>query len=245
MKLPIKNYLFIFLLTFSYKLFSQNDISFFDGKTFKLEYFLKDGVKENLNLSPNDYPFPPEITFSKEENTDLLFASIGGYCNGTSAKYEIENNFLKVIERGATTLTQCDGDEETDFFKPITGNAYLQSPAKKVYFQKAEDQKGLWLWSDENHKLVFSEKVLSTEEIQLEKLISIYPNSAKDFITIDVKSNAIKIVEALFYDYQKREVLKISENFKEINTSKFSSGIYFVKIKNNDGITVSKKIVKE
>ena len=224
---------------------SQETSSFFNYKTFKLEYFLKDGVRENLNLSPNDYPFPPEITFSKEENTDLLFASIAGYCNSTTAKYRLDTDYFEVLEGGGTTLRQCDGAEWTDIFTPLTGNIYGQQPAKKVYFKISEDEKELHLWSDENHKLVFSEKVLSTEEIQLEKLISIYPNSVKDLITIDIKFNAIKIVEALFYDHQGREVLKISENFKEINMSKFSSGIYFVKIKNKDGVTITKKIVKE
>ena len=234
----------LLILSFLYCLTicSQETSSFFDGKTFELQYFLKDGVRENLNLSPNDYPFPPEITFSKEENTDLIFASIAGYCNGTTAKYEVENNFLKIIERGGTTLRQCDGDEGTDIFNPITGSFYTQQPPKNVNYLITEDPKELWLWSDENHKLVFSEKVLSTVEIQLEKVISIYPNSVKSVFTIDVKSNILKIVEVLIFNSQGREVYKKYKNFKEIDVSKLSSGIYFVKMTSGQSVETIKLI---
>lgn len=79
------------------------------------------------------------------------------------------------------------------YFTPITGNIYLQQPAEKVNYQFTTDEKGLWLWSDENHKLFFSEEVLSVEENELQKAISIYPNPAKKEFFIELKNNSFNI----------------------------------------------------
>lgn len=94
-------------------------------------------------------------------STSELNASIGGYCNATTAKYRVHNNYLEVLERGGTTLMDCGGDEETEVFTHITANNYLDQPAKKVYFQITENKKGFFLWIDETHKLFFSEKITS------------------------------------------------------------------------------------
>jgi len=230
---------------------SQEISSFFDGKTFQLDYFFKNGVHEELDLlNPNDPSGNtnreiPQLALFFNSETDKLETMINGYCNVTSAKYLIHDNYLEVLERGGTTLSDCGGDEETDFFNPITGNVYMQQPAKKIYFEFTTDQKGLWLWSDENHKLFFSEKVLSVEENQLEKVISIYPNPSKEFVNIDVKSNSIEIYEVSIIDFQGRIICNNLNDFKTIDISKLSKGIYFVKVVSKNKTSITKKIIKE
>jgi hypothetical protein len=223
---------------------SQN-ATFFDGKKFQLEYFLANGVRQDLNLSGNDYPFPPSVEFSKDEDdVTSLFVSLAGYCNASSIKYKVENDFFEVIERGATTLRQCDGDEETDFFKPISGDFYNQQPAKNVQYQITDDEKGLWLWSDEDFKLFFLLEVLSVEKNELEKSVVIYPNPTENYIRIQLKNN-IQISEILILDFQGKEIMKSKIDSREIDISSLAAGPYFVKLKIRDELFVVKKIVKK
>lgn len=134
-------------------------------------------------------------------------------------------------------MADCGGDEDIDFYQPIS--------VDKLYYKLTEDQKGLWLWSDEKHKLFFSEKVLSVEENQLEKAISIFPNPTKDLITIDVKSDTIKIEEIIILDYQGKQILKMEVNFNKIIISKLAKGVYFLKLKSENNLSITKKIIKE
>lgn len=139
----------------------------------------------------------------------------------------------------------CGDDEDNDFFNPITGNFYSQEPAKNVNYEFSEDKKGLFLWINENHKLVFSKKVLSVEKNQLENAISFYPNPTKEIIHIDVKTSSIKILNISIIDSQGREIIKKSSNFQFIDLSKISKGIYFLKITSDATLSFTKKIIKE
>jgi len=186
----------------------------------------------------------PSAQFSFNNNTNELETSISGYCNGTDAKYTINENYLDVLDRGGTTLSDCGGHEETEYFTPITGNIYLQQPAKKVYYSINNDQNGFTLWSDINHKLAFEQKVLSTKEEFLEKAISIYPNPANEFIAVQIKEAAIIIDNISIIDVKGNVILKRQTNFEKIDISKLASGIYFLRIKSNN-IIIVKTIVKE
>ena len=224
---------------------NTNNISFFEGKTFQLEYFLKNGLREDLKFYEGESPLPPNIDFITSEISNQLNANFGGYCNVTGAIYKVEDGFLEVLERGGTTLRQCAGDEEMDVFNPITGNIYMQQPAKKVYYQIKDDENGLWLWSDENHKLFFSEKVLSIEENELEKAVNIFPSPAKDKIYIELKSTLIKITDISILDFQGRIILKKTSDFNNFNISKLARGIYFINVKTENNSSILKKIILE
>ena len=247
----MKKFILIFFLITISNVYSQTNASFFVEKTFQLEYFLKDGEREELDLMYTVSPGIditreiPDIRFFLDEANALLEASIGGFCNGTSAKYLINNNYFEVLERGGTTLSDCGGDEETDFFIPITGNIYMQQPAKKVYYEITEDEKGLWLWSEENHKLFFSEKTLSIKENELEKAIAIYPNPSKEFVTINVISNTIEISNVSILDFQGRIIIEKRANFNKINISKLAKGIYFLKLKTDNNLSITKNLIVE
>lgn len=247
----MKKFILIFFLITISNVYSQTNASFFVEKTFQLEYFLKDGEREELDLMYTVSPGIditreiPDIRFFLDEANALFEASIGGFCNGTSAKYLINDNYFEVLERGGTTLLDCGGDEETDFFIPITGNIYMQQPAKKVYYEITEDEKGLWLWSEENHKLFFSETTLSIKENELEKAITIYPNPSKEFVTIDVNSNTIEISNVSILDFQGRIIIEKRANFNKINISKLAKGIYFLKLKTDNNLSITKKLIVE
>lgn len=217
-----------------------NNIPFFDNSIFTLEYFLINNERVELDLTHHNGQGArgfPTITFNFNS---VLDAEIYGYCNGTSVKYEVNEDYLKVISRGATTLADCGSDEETDFFEPVTGNIYMQQPPEKVYYEIIEDNKGLWLWMNESHKLFFTKTILGVNEFNLDKLIRVFPNPASDYLTIE--SAKINILKVSIFTPQGKEILVKTTDFDNINVSNLDSGIYFVKLK-TEFSTVTKKIL--
>lgn len=96
--------------------------------------------------------------------------------------------------------------------------------------------------------IVFNENGLSLgikNQVQNENF-SIYPNPAKDFITIDFNNNYINHLSV--FDIHGKEVISTDANQKEhsitVNVSSLSKGIYFVQIKTNNGIVNKKIIIK-
>lgn len=82
--------------------------------------------------------------------------------------------------------------------------------------------------------------LLSIDENALSQ-ISIYPNPAKDFLSIDMPSN-IEINKISLFDTLGRKALVTSDN--NINLSDLARGIYILKIETTSG-DLSKKIVIE
>ena len=70
---------------------------------------------------------------------------------------------------------------------------------------------------------------------------SVYPNPAKDFVTITVGDNVLESVQ--FTDINGR-VVKTVNGLNQINTSDLSAGVYMVKITSDKG-TATKKLVVE
>lgn len=243
------NYLVFFFFTVSIN--CQEISTFFEGKTFELKHFIKNGKVEELDLkNPSDpsgnatrgIPFV-DFNFSADENQ--LEASINGYCNGTEATYKIFENYLEVLERGATTLSDCGGDEALDYFFPIKGQISYTETTDKVFYEFTDDKKGISIWIDENHKLYFTQKVLSVAENIFEKSISFYPNPSKEILKIDVKSASIKLSKISIIDSQGREIIKKSTDLKSIDISNLSKRIYFLKITGSDNLSINKKFIKE
>ncbi len=226
--------------------------SLFNNREFTLKYFLKNQVREDLDLkNPNDSNDEtsrgiPNIIFSLNPNSEYLDAELNGFCNVSSATFKIGGSYLDVLQRGSTTLTDCGIDESSDFFKPITGNIYMHNPAKKVYYEFNEDYSGLWLWTNENHKLYFESKTLNTKADIFEKSITIYPNPSNDIINITLPFGRFtSLTEIALIDNQGKIIVKKKDNFETIDISKYSSGIYFLKLTNKNGTTAFKKIIKE
>ena len=77
--------------------------------------------------------------------------------------------------------------------------------------------------------------------------INISPNPAKDFINISglnpVKNYELKVINKEGIQ-QSSFKISSSTNYK-INISSLKNGIYFLKIKDGDGIVISLKFVKE
>ena len=129
------------------------------------------------------------------------------YCNETGATYKIFEDYLEVLQRAGTTLSDCEEDESIDFFS-VKGQINHSTTTDKVFYECTEDKKRCSIWIDENHKLYFAQKVLSVAENISKKVISLYPNPSEEIINIDVKLTSVKLSDILIIDSQGKEILK-------------------------------------
>ena len=72
------------------------------------------------------------------------------------------------------------------------------------------------------------------------KEAKIYPNPAND--VLHVEGNEVILVEV--YNIMGQSVLSVNENFKSINISSLQNGIYFVRLKTNDGEKTLKLVIE-
>ena len=113
-----------------------------------------------------------------------------------------------------------------------SGNLYVPAGSKTLY-QEA------YVWKD------FANIIeMTTNNNQLTEGVNpnIYPNPAKDFISLNSNPDIINIT---INDIDGIVVFNQSENLeKSISISFLPKGIYFVSITTNNGITITKKLIK-
>jgi hypothetical protein len=87
-------------------------------------------------------------------------------------------------------------------------------------------------------------------ENQLSDLIKVYPNPAKEYVTIDLNEYNGKVNQVDFLNIQGQIVNTVnleSSYEKIINTSlnNFLDGVYFIRIHSNDGVLTKKIVVNK
>jgi len=69
----------------------------------------------------------------------------------------------------------------------------------------------------------------------------VYPNPATDQIGITLSQNA----DIVIYNIMGQNVMNVNENFKSINIDSLQNGIYFVRLKTNDGEKTVKLVIEK
>jgi Secretion system C-terminal sorting domain len=84
-------------------------------------------------------------------------------------------------------------------------------------------------------------------EVKVNDVLSMYPNPAKEFVTVSVPSTEIKIGSVEVVDIVGRSMVngKVDAHSYQINTSSFNKGIYFVRITLENGNSGVKRLVIE
>jgi len=84
-------------------------------------------------------------------------------------------------------------------------------------------------------------------EVKVNDVLSIYPNPAKEFVTVSIPSTEIKIGSVEVLDVVGRSMVneKVNTHSYQINTSSFNKGIYFVRIILENGNSGVKRLVIE
>lgn len=93
--------------------------------------------------------------------------------------------------------------------------------------------------------IIILDKSLSVEDEILRNSISLYPNPAKDFITVQ-KNDNFESLQLELYSISGAKVMSdvIDSNSKTIQTNHLSSGIYLMRIKSDKTVITKKLIIK-
>jgi hypothetical protein len=93
----------------------------------------------------------------------------------------------------------------------------------------------------------YTATINSIEENATPNAIKIYPNPAQDFVIITsnqlIKSNTVVSVYDITGKLISEDVSESNNNFK-LNVSTLNAGVYFIQVKNDDGIFTQKFIKK-
>lgn len=228
-----------FVFLFSLFINSQELSSLFDNRTFELLHFLKDDVVVEFDASfyhIENHRNIPDLTFSFNKNENLLKADIFAYCRDASFSYEIHKDYL-AFKTGfiSPILIDCGSDEQTDFLDHLfQGIIYYE-------FTSATE---LVLYKNENHKLVFEEKTLSTKDFDFSQSIHIYPNPSSKLLQIKISNDSYLLLKCTVIDSQGRVIFIKSEELDSIDISDLSNGIYFLKIETKDNLSTVKRFIK-
>lgn len=96
---------------------------------------------------------------------------------------------------------------------------------------------------------VYQESALSTDELETNQDVLLYPNPVKDTLRVDLKNTNIEIADVQILDINGRLVSKkdydtITEGLV-YNVSMLKQGLYFLRLKFVDGTSLSRKLIKE
>jgi beta-glucanase (GH16 family) len=88
---------------------------------------------------------------------------------------------------------------------------------------------------------VYQETPLTVVDFADKNKIVLYPNPTKTTVTIQTEQ---VIKEKTIYDLQGKLIKTISNNTKEINVDDLQAGIYLLKIEDENGLMITKKLLK-
>lgn len=132
-----------------------------------------------------------------------------------------------------------DGGATNDL---VTASSGASEPQTSFYFDYTDNT---WYYTTSNVMVRMNfDPALSTSELAQENGMTIYPNPASDQLTIEVQkegSASISLIDS-------KGVVLVSEKMngftKTFNTSKLSSGIYFVELTDCNTISTKKIMIK-
>ncbi len=78
---------------------------------------------------------------------------------------------------------------------------------------------------------------------KLSEYINIYPNPTESLLFLDISKN-LKIKSLVLLNLQGKKLMEFDTNLRELNLSKFFSGLYFLNILTNEGIVMKKVLIK-
>ena len=161
---------------------------------------------------------------------------------------------IKIYKNGILYTSLCNENTtntlNTSSTNPLTFGCYhwLNYSGNKQYFSGILDDFGTWNRALTQSEITGLYTTLGTEQIPANNQITIYPNPAKEQITIDLGTNSnivggnYKIINTLGQEVL-NGVLSSQQNNIQLNNVK-GQGIYFVKIYDNSkNLIKTKKII--
>ncbi len=186
---------------------------------------------------------------SINDNTNSIFnlSDTIYFDNGTHSTYNVDYpDVIAPVNGGVSTLKYTNNSTSTSaiyfsgMFPSGTVNGklvYLGFPLESIY--DATKRNGVF---NDCWNFFFSSLVTGIHDND-EEALSVYPNPAKDLVTINCK-NKIEKIELISINGQFIKSVECSSNFEIIDIQDVSNGLYVLRCKTSTGV-FTKKIVKQ
>ena len=111
-----------------------------------------------------------------------------------------------------------------------------------------EDGEGGWIPTQVFHIAIDEDAVVNTQELATQNAISLFPNPAKDMVTIGFLQPVSGFAEVRFFNLQGQQVQQgrfiEGGNYLQVSTAALPAGIYFVQVQCAEGHYVQKLAVQ-
>lgn len=91
-------------------------------------------------------------------------------------------------------------------------------------------------------RYIWNTGILASNEVQKPKIVQLYPNPVKDILSL---KSGQKFLKYAIYDGAGNLVEQKELNNNQINVSKFSTGMYYLKLLQSDGKIIFEQFIKE
>jgi subtilisin family serine protease/PKD repeat protein len=199
-----------------------------DGSTWAT---LTDDYHYRIVLGPeveNTTPAPTDLTAMVEDN-DIIVNWVAPENNSENSEDFIGYNVYYKFNSGSFEMIA----------EEITETIYTHVDAAvgglHTYYVTASYDEGESLPSNE------AEVLITSVEDQISRSTMLYPNPASDVVNI---KSSFDILEINIYNHKGQVMLseQVNNTIYQINTSQFTSGLYFFRIETNEG-TINKRII--
>lgn len=230
--------LFLFLSLFAgFTTFCQTNEQELKNNNWYLDYVVING---NTITPPLNQEIPYIIL---NFNSNDLFVST--YCNSLFGGAEVHVDYYTYLTALSQTLQVCDTPMGAMSFEYLYFYFFFNDQTQPFYYEIVTETNGdktLTITSASGDEAVYSNQQPLSIYKNAQLGFNLYPNPISDGFYIQIRDN-IKINQVIIYNM----IGKIVSTFDESATYDISilqKGVYFVKIKTDQGI-VSKKIIKE
>ena len=203
---------------------SNNDLNELDVSE---NLLLENLYCQNNRLSGLDLSSNTRLAFLKCNDNALEYLNIKNGQNilmiGGNTEYEGEITYVEGMNSTNNALLQCiDVDVEAD---ANAGSAPYDSWLKDVSTSYSED----------------CSSALGVDDHYLASGIKLFPNPSSEYLSISSEQQSI--VQVTFYSVLGNKIREINSGFENIDTKKLSPGIFFVRIRLDEGF-VFKRYLK-
>ncbi len=222
----------VFMSTFI--LLAQQDD--FVGNTWYLEKLVING--EDHFLPQNEEINESTLEIDSINSVFHIDFCYGGMADGLS--FPDDNNFT--IDNFYAPAMACE-ITENNYYQGLYFNFIWDNSTYSFHYSitgEGDNLKKLVITGNNNNQVVYYNTSLSVQDIE-ELHFRIYPNPTKDFIYIESKTTPLKIE---IYDISGKICLvqELNKSSDNINTTRLSSGVYFLKVTNNNTVKITRII---
>jgi hypothetical protein len=220
-----------------------------------------DGPKTNYETVANNGPWPISRTanvhlisidnaaVSELKNVDYIGAfDTDGNCVGYSAFDQTDSNYLLTLYGDDQMTSSKDGASENEMISFVAYDSFNQSKEVLIatFDNSMPQHDGQFITNGLSKILSFKASSTGIGDGDFAGMVNIYPNPAKDEITITYPFNGnLSHVDAVFTNTAGKVVMtkQLSSTLSKLDVSNLAPGVYIITLQNQESIVIKRLVI--